>query len=353
MTIKIRKAKSVPTTFNDITLYTFTLKAKDAVYLSYTAVRGVHTEEGAVQRVLSVRRINSVRDYVLSGHEFLNTFILNWTFSENLPAFNQATNEIKFPLIPNSAQLLDGQHRLAGLEAAMKINPEIGEKELLVSLAIGLSTRQAAAIFLNINSEQKPAPRSLIYDLFGEVESNPDHLLNRASDIADELNTASESPYLQQIKYPGIGKRVGAIDLSTVITSFKPILDSDGIFFKVKIKSLTLQKQVILNYFQAIKSFYDAAEGGNWENKLSNPFLKASGFAGAIDFLSDTLLTKCSEKKSFTIDTFKSFLQLDSKNLLYSVDIKNMDGKTARRSVRDYLESNLIGNVPDQDEYEI
>jgi DGQHR domain-containing protein len=258
---------------------------------------------------------------------------------------------MSLPLVASSAQLLDGQHRLAGIEAAMKIDSAVGERDLLVSMAIGLSTPEAAAIFLNINSEQKPAPRSLIYDLFGEVDSDPDHLINRASDIADELNQNQDSAYLQQIKYPGTARGMGSIDLSTVVTTFKPLLGPTGSFAKIKVKSLTLQKQIVLNYFAAIKQFYDV--DGIWENRAKNPFLKASGFAGAIDFLAGSLLVKCSEKKSFKTETFADFLSLDPTQLLLLGDIKNLDGKSARRSVRDYLESNLNGVIPDQDEYEI
>ena len=349
--MKTRTVDCVVSKFNDIKIFTFPMKVKDVAFLAYTAVRGVDDEEGAVQRVLSTKRINSIRDYVLGGQGFINTFILNWTYQAALPKYVKIKREISIPVVASAAQLIDGQHRLAGLEAAMKMDSKIGDRELLVSITVGLTTPQAAAIFLNINSEQKPVPRSLIYDLFGEVDNNPDHLINRASDIADELNASADSPYLQLIEYPGTARGVGSIDLSTVVTSLKPLLGTDGAFSKIKIKNLALQKQVIMNYFKSVKFFYD--KDGLWENKGANPFLKAAGFSGALDFLGDTLLLKCSEKKSFTEDTFRNFLKLDQDNLLLLSDIKNMDGKTAKKNVRDYLESNLSANIPDQDEYEI
>lgn len=71
-----------------------------------------------------------------------------------------------------------------------------------MSLCINLTTQAAAKIFLNINSEQKPVPKSLIYDLFGEVIEDEQHAINRASDITDELNNNHGFPYYNSIKYP-------------------------------------------------------------------------------------------------------------------------------------------------------
>lgn len=79
----------------------------------------------------------------------------------------------------------------------MEIEHSIGEKYLLVSLMQNLNTKQAAEIFLNINTEQKPVPGSLIFDLFGIVESDKEHAINRARDISIELNDNEESPIIK------------------------------------------------------------------------------------------------------------------------------------------------------------
>lgn len=336
----------IQTTFGDIPVYTFSMKVKDVVFLHYVAVRGVHDEEGAVQRVLNKRRISSIKDFVLSGNMFFNTFILNWTEENDTPEFDG--NKISFIIKPAAAQVIDGQHRIAGLQDAMNEDSSIGEKEILVSLCIGLTTRQAATIFLNINSEQKPVPKSLIFDLFGEVEDDSDHAIRRANDIAQELNENSESPFCRLIKFPGNPRGVGIIDLSTVVAALKPHLEQTGIFATVNLNSLNFQKMAILNYFQAINYFY--SKEGIWKNKGKNPFFKSSGFYGAIDFLASTLLRKCAERKSFTVEVFKELLNLNS--LLLFDDIKKLDGKTARKRVKDYLESNLLSELPKQNEYE-
>lgn len=335
------------TEFSGIPVYTFPMKVKDVINISYVAVRRRNFEEGAVQRVLNKKRIGSIKDFILEGNMFFNSFILNWTAEENTPKL--AETVISIPLVPSSAQMIDGQHRLAGLEAAIEEDSSIADKEILVSLCIGLTTKDAATIFLNINSEQRPVPKSLIYDLFGEVESDADHVINRANDIAQELNENTESPLYKRIKYPGSPRGVGVIDLSTVVAALKKHLEVEGIFAQVNLHSLNFQKLAILNYFKAIKSFYD--EERIWDNKIKNPFFKSSGFNGAIDYLTSTLLMKCAEKKSFSEKTFRDFLGLDKVGLLLHDKIKNLDGKTARKKIEEYLHSNLLNSLPVQEEY--
>lgn len=344
---QVKEFKCLQTRFGDIPVYTFPMKVKDVVFLHYVAVRGQNDEEGAVQRVLNRRRIDSIKEFVLSGNMFFNTFILNWTDDNFKP--NYASGNIKLQFKAAAAQVIDGQHRLAGLQEAMEEKSAIGRKEILVSLCIGLTTKQAANIFLNINSEQKPVPKSLIYDLFGEIIDDEDHAIKRANDIAQELNENQESPFYRAIKYPGSPRGVGIIDLSTVVSALKPNLEPDGIFATLNLKSLNYQKQVVMNYFQAIQYYYEKQD--LWNNKAKNPFLKSSGFYGAVDYLTSTLLRKCAEKKSFTIEIFKEHLQLDGNPLLIHDDIKQLDGKTARKKIKEYLESHLISSLPQQDEY--
>jgi DGQHR domain-containing protein len=347
ISIPKRTIRCLSMTFGKVTFYSFPMRVKDLVQIYYVAVRGKDSEEGAVQRVLNKRRIESIKDFVLKGNSFFSTFILNWTDENFLPDTSKET--IDLPIVKSAAQVIDGQHRLAGLEAALALQDEVGERNVLVSLCVGLSTAQAAGIFLNINSEQKPVPKSLIYDLFGEVEDDADHGIVRATDVAADLNENLESPFYKAIKYPGAPRGVGILDLSVVVGSLKDHLEPTGTFAKLKLRSISSQKQVIMNYFTALKSFYDAE--GLWGNKAKNPFLKSSGFSGAIEHLTTTLLLKCADKKSFSVNFFRELLSLED-NLLLHQEIEGLDGKTARKKVKEYLESHLRESLPDQDEYE-
>src|SRR5450830_983860 len=142
----ISKSKKIPaieasflkTEFGTIPAYTFAIKARDLIGLHYVAVRGLDHEEGAVQRPLNVRRINDIKNYILEGNTFFNSFIINWTDTNFAPTFKG--DKIIVPRIPAAAQVIDGQHRLAGLEQAMAVDEEIGLKDLLVTLCLRLNT---------------------------------------------------------------------------------------------------------------------------------------------------------------------------------------------------------------------
>ena len=113
----------------DIRAYAFMMDVKSLTTIQYVAVRGVDDEEGAVQRVLSPIRVNAIYEYVIKGNIFYTPFILNWTNSDSTITIRD--NEIDIPLVQRSAQVIDGQHRIAGLIRAIEKDPEIGRKVVL------------------------------------------------------------------------------------------------------------------------------------------------------------------------------------------------------------------------------
>jgi DGQHR domain-containing protein len=295
--------------------------------ISYASVRGQSTEEGAVQRLLNPRRITSIKNFTLEGGDYPGAIILNWINPEN--PLNKSNNTITFQAVVNSAQIIDGQHRLAGIKAAITDREEIASLQLPVAIYENLNTRECADIFLSINTEQKIVPRSLVFDLYG-VASEPviDPAAVRARDIATFLNEASESPYCSQIKFPGSPIRKGGIALSTVITAIKPIVEDKGSFEQIGIYEFEVQKQIILNFFIALMQKYEK----EWDSK-SNAFQYASGFAAAMDFLQFKLLLYCNQKASFTVDTIKDAISLSKSNLIYQTEVKGLGGKDAQKRI--------------------
>lgn len=331
-----------------VKIYTFPLQVKDLVKISYVAVRGRDEEEGAVQRVLNRKRIASIKQYILDGNMFVNTFVINWNDPNYKPELDD--NDIKIPLVDSVAQLLDGQHRLEGLKEAMKLEKNIGEKQILVSMVIGLGTKEAAKIFININSEQKPVPKSLIFDLYGVTDDDKNFAIIRSDDIAKELNENVDSPYYNLIKYPGSPRGKGKIDLSTVVSTLKKYVDADGKFADNNIKDLNLQSQIVINYFSTLKYHWDKEE--LWGNASQNVFFKAAGFIAALEFFFEYIFPKCVEKKSFKLDYLISLFDFSEVTLITSSEIKGSDGKSARKMIIDNLKEGLKTEAPEENEYE-
>ena len=337
----------LPISMGKLDAFVFMMKVKDLEFIHYVARRGQDKEDGAVQRVLSTIRLKSIESYVLKGNIIFTPFFLNWT-NEDTP-ININDGYISIPLVARSAQILDGQHRIAGLELASKNMPEVGERNVLVILTNGLDTLKAAEIFLNINTEQRPVQRSLIYDLFGLINQNdPEMPIVRANDIVAFLNETKDSPYRKLIKLPGSKRGVGSVEMSTIVNSLKDRLKADGVFAKYHLESLENQKIAIFNFFSALRLWYE--QDKLWTNKSKNPFLTNAGFIAAIDAFCNLLIPKCASLQSFKIETIYNLLHLND-YLLTRESIKNQEGRTQRKTIYDYLETAINKDLPGENGY--
>ena len=322
----------------DIEATAFMMDVSSLLEIQYIARRGTSNEPGAVQRVLNPIRVNAIYEYVMLGNIFYTPFILNWTNEGNKIAVQN--NKITIDIEANSAQVLDGQHRIAGLDKAIKTKPEIGEKKILVIMTQHLSTENAAKVFLNINTEQKPVQKSLIYDLFGIVNKDDVEMpLVRAKDIAVRLNENEDSPYSGYIKFPGNKRGTIGIELSAVVNSLSSLVGSEGFLSRYNINSLEKQSSIFQNYFSAIKSYYE--EENLWDNSRINPFLTSAGFYGAIEAFK-LVFQKCLSVKDFSKDSFRSNMRITS--LLQRSDLKSLDGKEQRKVVNDFLQNAIIAS---------
>jgi DGQHR domain-containing protein len=335
--LKIEKTYAIEFEQSGIRFWSCTLKYKHLVEITYVVTRAASrdlltpSEEGAVQRLLNKRRIKSIKEFVLEGGMFPNGIILNWTSNE-LFKFNK--NQLELTIGDKMAQIIDGQHRIAGIRAALKENPEIGDIEMPTIFTKKLDTQRCAQIFLTINTEQKPVPKSLVYDLYAIAFPNRDYTIERATDIADRLNQDPESPYQDYIKYPKARRMVGGIQLSTVVSHLKKFVQKKGEFEKYNIVNLEYQVKLLINYF----AVFETAYAQNWSRTL-NPFIFAAGFNAALDILGNDLLQICFAKKDFSKEMFASLLKFDKNNLIEQSEVKGLSGNAAKNKIKTKLEA--------------
>jgi DNA sulfur modification protein DndB len=299
--------------------------------ISYASIRGQDEEQGAVQRILNASRIASIKKFTMEKENFPASIVLNWVLKDQ-PLIKK-DNQVSIPEVERAAQIIDGQHRVAGIKAAIQDNPALAALELPVALYEGLDTRECADIFLSINTEQKPVPRSLVFDLYGVASDTlVDVAAMRARDIAIALNESPESPYYELVKFPGAPRTKGGIALSTAVTAIKPLVEPKGTLDQIGVTALEAQKQVILNFLIALKSTYDT----HWDDK-SNAFLYAAGFTGAMEFFRDRLVSYCKSRKSFRSEVISEALATLSKSLIRQQEVKGLGGKDAPKVIFDRL----------------
>jgi DNA sulfur modification protein DndB len=313
--------------------------------VAYASVRGDTDEEGAVQRALSPRRIAGVRDFALQGGDYPNCIVLNWI---GTPLAIHA-GKVLLSDEPRIAQIIDGQHRVAGLLEAIKQDKSLAKIEIPVALYQNLTTQQCADIFLAINTEQKPVSRTLVYDLYGVASTHLiDHSALRAKDIASVLNESEDSPYLGLIKFPSSARMRGGIALSTVVTALKPIIDDKGPLELAGIKELQRQTSVLINLFSVLRDKY----GEQWDS-TDNPFLYASGFMAAIQFFRNKVIDYCKSQKSFTRSTITAAINLRPTRLIKQSEVKGQSGGAAVNMIYDRLLEVFVPNADDDGEIEI
>jgi DNA sulfur modification protein DndB len=321
------------------------LKASTLTEISYVASRGQADEEGAVQRLLNPKRITGIKRFILAGGSFPNNVILNWSDRNKITS---TENQISFAREQRQAQILDGQHRIAGLREAMKEDPLIGDRVIPTVVARGLTTEECAMIFVSINSEQRAVPKSLIYDLYSLIPNwqNRDFALERATDIARALNDDEDSPYQGLIKGPGQRTR-GGIQLSTAIASIKKLVKTDGEFARYKQDTLDKQTKILKNFFSVLRETY----GTSWDIS-KNPFIYSSGFSAAVELLSSSLLTECFAKKSYSEQTFRSLLQIPKDKIFWQEEVKGQGGDAAKEYIRQKLQEFVVTDPLSVDDIE-
>ncbi|HLN23137.1 MAG TPA: DGQHR domain-containing protein [Patescibacteria group bacterium] len=304
------------------------LPASFLVRISYAAVRRQDEEEGSVQRVLNPSRIIGIKAFALQDGDFPASIALNWV---GAPLITELGNLV-IPDAPRSAQILDGQHRVAGLGEAIQERQELATQMIPVAIYSGLDTRECANIFLSINTEQKPVPKSLVYDLYGIASAELiDQAADRARDITVSLNEPGQA-YDGLIKFPNTPRRRGGIALSTAVSAIKPLVTEKGTLDQIGASSLEMQRQIVQNFFSVLSSKY----GERWTDP-TNAFLYAGGFIGALEFLHLKIIPYCILQGSFETSIIAKALRLEESDMIRQEEIKGLGGRDAPKRVFDRL----------------
>lgn len=176
-------------------LYVCVLTVNEILSISKIITRRESNKNG-FQRSLDKNRVKSIADFSTQFNAVFPTSIIlagpgfNVTINDNMIKINNEISEIdKFVVV-------DGQHRLFGLKEAGQ-----SEMELTVTFLFDITLEQSIHVFSSINSNQKPVPKSLIYDLYGNLETRS---LEKVSHIiAKEMNSDYKSPFYKKLKMLG------------------------------------------------------------------------------------------------------------------------------------------------------
>lgn len=216
--------------------------------------------------------------------------------------------------IPNKSDsllVIDGQHRLRGLQEA---NDRLRQNyEIIVSFMLGFPRAVVAELFYTINYEQKSVNKSLLYDLMGEFS----YELNEITfihEIVRVLNAVEKSPFFRRIKMLGVVERGVSPEVKAKMTisqafiidylvntikkdalkspTYPPIF----LYYYQNKETHTTIIRFILNYFQAIRRIRE----NDWDNPSESIICNSIGIGALIRVMHFIFVKMFSDK--FTRD---------------------------------------------------
>lgn len=285
--IRLLALKVVPKEeYPNNTFFVFKIPALTLANIAYVPVRLPIIRKGT-QRPTDRRRLREIAQYISRKDAmFPNTIIVNFVSDVKVTKLEEFSDLfwLDIPMSENSAVILDGQHRLLGIEES---NIDIN---ILITAFLGVSHDKEAAIFRDINFYQRKVNKSLMYDLF-HVAKDAGYPLMRALDLTERLN--EDGPLSGLIKLTGIGP--GVVTQTIFVETLQSFLEDGSIFRETEYNqedSLERQTEVIKDYFESLRGHYRNA----WEFPRDYILLKTQGIYALLMLLQNILYYFLNEK---------------------------------------------------------
>jgi DGQHR domain-containing protein len=223
------------------------MPSKQLFEIAFFDIRHIVHEDGldsylGIQRILSKRRVEEINQYARGKDATFPTAVIlavpeqcvaltptpegqDKFFQMTLRNIPDADNPENVILYRQIARVIDGQHRIAGLEDYS--GPTF---ELNVSIFVGADISDQASIFATVNLAQTKVSRSLVYDLY---ELSKTHSPERTChQIAVALDRTEGSPFHRKIKRLGTATdgRIGeTLSQATVVDGILQYISKDRI----------------------------------------------------------------------------------------------------------------------------
>ena len=301
ITLKVHEVKQPIGNF-----YCGVIDHKDLIKISYSDIRRINTERRNVETYLGIERplrknrVGELKDYVNTvDANFPSPIIL--AIAEEDTDLDSRTGTMSIRDDAGVAKILDGQHRIAGLEGFE------GETfEVLVTIFLDMDIEYQAMVFATINLEQTKVNKSLAYDLYAYATTRSPQ--KTGHNIVRLLNSREGSPFHNKVKVLGVaGDKTETISQALFIDSLMPMMSgtpnkdrdllrrgrtlekaSHGEEAKLIFRNLFVDgrdgviARVLWNYFKAVESKW----GEYWtEVKPGVVLNRTTGFRGLMQFL--------------------------------------------------------------------
>lgn len=357
--------------------YIGSIKSKDLREITFSDVRRMEGERGfesymGIQRPLHPGRVKEISAYTKTVDACFPTAVLlsvKGLCAEFDPESNllkltpyKAGEDDSFPNIPFTqlANVIDGQHRIAGLH-----DYEGDDFEINVSIFVDIDVSTEAYLFSTVNLAQTKVNKSLVYDLFElATKKSPQKLCH---EIAVALDKDPHSPFHNRIKrlgsaqphnLPGSITQAAFVQALIKYLSANPMKDRD-LYLRGKTPHLhdgDTNKQIfrelmiagkdydlidiLWDYFKTVSNRWPMA----WNSQDKGIILsKTNGFMALMRYLKDAYIFLRKEKPN-EADFAKIFEKMDFPDDYFSTE--NFKPGTSGESAlyRALIESGALRN---------
>lgn len=195
------------------------------------------SEGTGVQRYLNEQRASDIAKFCQRNDAIFPTPIivsLNTDFVASnrlegniIPKLIIETGESSFDSSLKPFSIIDGQHRLAGIEEYFSDRIHSPDKKFTLPLIIykDATIETSAKIFVTINANQRSVDSSTISQLFGVIYKNSNlyTVESFASTVVNTLNDTKHSPFYMQIRM--LGRTIYGHEFISQGTVAKKIID--------------------------------------------------------------------------------------------------------------------------------
>lgn len=280
------------------------------------------------QRLLNEGRAKRLAEYLVDGQGEKDAFLPTSIFlstNKNIP-FDSSTNTITFDVNDiGPFNVVDGQHRIAGLVLAAERHPELSEFEIPVNIAVNLDDISQMCHFLIVNTTQKSVDRAIEQQIVArltkmidledtptlprwirrQVEKGEDA---RAISVATFLNTDPSSPWRGKIRMANDEEEGATINQKSFINSLKRNIFSANNPLSNPVWDQK-RPMILANYWKAvIELLVDE------DNPTPSVIFKTNGVE-LFHIVSATVFTHLAARQDFKKDTVKALLSRGFGNL--------------------------------------
>ena len=314
-----------------------------------------------IQRPLSEKREKEIGKYVnLIDATFPTSIILAIDAKDAI--YDQTNKVLKIDRKTDVAKVLDGQHRIAGLNNCNLS----GEKfQLNVTIFVDMELEDQALVFSTINKSHTKVNKSLTYDLYEFATTRSPQ--RTAHNIARALIQKEVSPFKDKLKILGVAddKEKETITQATFVEALiryvtkDKMLDRDAYKRdktpehyseaenkKYFLRTMFLEErdseiaQIILNYFHAVENKWPNA----WKEVEAKMILnKSTGFLALMKFFRDTYLSFNKPNSVISKEEFATiFEKIDIDQTTFNRDVYVPGSSGQGQLYRDLVEKSGI-----------